>query len=277
MNKLIYSLNKPLFIIALTLSFNTLAQSPIRLKIEAGYGLGMPTSSYLLVEDQIFFTNFIFDEIQTAGGLQLGASIGSELTQSIRLSAQFHYQKTGNQVYRSYPAYPNPDNPTELLTSENIYSLDYQTISFSPLITFIISDIDFPFKPFASIGPTMILSGQNERTADFYDAQENQNISSVSIDQFSLSFGARASLGFERNINKDFAFQVSAQIRCAYLEPSSYKLTKYYVDGEDKLQSLSVQDREGVYRNELNQPQQSFHPELAWIGADLMLGIVYKL
>jgi len=283
MIKLICPLKNPLLIILLSLSFSAFAQAPIRFKIEAGYGLGMPTGSYLVSKNEIFLSTFSLEKIQTAGGLQLGASIGSELKNGIRLSAHFHYQKTGNQTYRDYQNYLDTNNPTELLTSENVYSINYQTISFSPLITLILSDINSPFKPFISVGPTMILSGQNERKADYYDVQLSQNISSVKIDKFSLSFGARASLGFERQLNEDFSLQVSAQFRCAYLEPSSYTFTKYYVDGVDQLQSLSLREREGVYVNDAsfqgdpNQPQQTLHPELAWLGADLMLGIVYKL
>ncbi len=274
---------KKLFTLAMSiLFFNAFAQSPLRVKVEAGYGLGLPSSSIVVEKDQYFFRSSKFQELQTAGGLQLGVSIGTELTNGIRLSANFNYQRTANQVFKDYLVFFPRNNPYNSVPYENTSQVNYQTLSLSPQITFILNDTKSNLKPFVSIGPSLILRGKNEISATYYLEMQNQVISSTTIHNFSISFGAMASLGLERQINQNFSLQVSARFRFAYLEPNNYQLTKYLINGEDKLHTLSSSEREGIYANELlpdngSGQSQRYHPEISWMGADVMLGLIYKL
>lgn len=268
---------KKLFIgAAMMLSFVGFSQSKY-FSFSAGYGLGFPGERSFEVDlDTNGEGTYSYKNRNMGGGVNATLSYGMQIGENLALDLALVYQNNLTSVITDQDYWPYGGKTTVSQSYSN------SSFRFAPSLRFEAGKRN-SVKPFVKVGPQIMMISSTytyERKSD-YD-------SFLSEEKYGLSFsvGALTSLGVEVEIAHNLMLFSSLDASLGYFSPSKSEIVTYEIRGEDRLDELSVYQKETLYvkeraivneQPEENKPRKNLKNKTDYSSIGLNVGVRFLL
>ena len=205
-----------------------------------GYSIGLPgTTATESLDDSIFNTKTLGE----GAGLNAGLSFGVLIEDGVGVDFNFSYQNNlGESVKNSYSYLDFGNGNPVTVTVIDLETYNTWSVQFTPSLRFEKEDAEV--RPFAQVGPSVVYS----KIMVQYKTTQGAS-STIREEDFegSITIGGNAKAGVEFEIGDNVMLVLALQFNLAFSNPKSSKITKYSVDGEDKLNQLKTVEKETNY------------------------------
>lgn len=246
-----------------------------------GYGYGMAKQS--VGTDYIFDSSHspstLKDKIirYSAGeGIQTGLGVDIGFKDNFSLETVFGYSSGPEQKVFKVDINNLPSNSS--LSSAKM------STSFIPLsITAKFKIKGKKFTPYIGIGPTFVFNAKSVQKS----RSENRMTDTVTESELETVYhkqlGFHGIVGTDYKVSPRFSLFIQARVDQLSLKPDRGELTKYVVNGVDKLNTLVVHDREVLYKDDVggdipaaDKPSVLYAKPMAASSLGIQLGVAYK-
>jgi len=219
-------------------------------------------------------------------GLKVGLGIDVGLSDNLSIEPVIGYSKGLEKVvdktdYRYY--YKSPYYPYPVYENSYISSTKKSTSFFPFSMTIKVRAKKGAFTPYAGIGPTLVLLAKSIGKYEKKDRLNGEIVKREEETTHKMGLGLHGVAGTNYNLSENLAFFFQVRADQLSLKPSKGKVTKYTVNGVDKLPTLDVSERETIYKDDTggyvynaNQPSVENAYPLAASSVAIQIGGCYK-
>lgn len=237
---------KKLLFVALCLTSVVLSAQNYYLIPYVGYGFGLPGNNGLETMGDTSTTTFKTKNIGLGGGINVGASFGVIIDDGVGVDFSLAYQNNlGQSLESTNMALVFGPGGVTFEENKTVQKFNAWSVQFTPSLRFEKEKADI--KPFAQIGPSLIISGFKVT-----DTEEQGDDSMERIEKYStnVTIGANAKAGVEFELTRDIFLVTALQVNLGYTSPGKSEITKFEVNGTDMMDQLDTRDRETNYEKE---------------------------
>lgn len=247
----------------------------------AGYGLNAPGEVSVMGDT----ATASIDNVNLGGGLNVGVSGGVMFEDYFGIEARLNYQNNFGYETVSLNSYPDP-NTGQTMVAPATVSYHASSIRLAPLLFF---RMDESVAPYAKVGPVVqysLLAMESEATNTSFGPNPSvQTTISETTFKNNISIGALGEAGVMFELDGDVFLNAGIAFTSMQVTPSSSEVTRYEVNGQDRLDDLSTNARETEYvesldlnsSNDPDQPSQALKTWFNYSSFSLRVGVVFML